>query len=197
MANVQNVLRSGEMKYDFYADPGHGWLKVQISELEELKIADKISGYSYMRKGWAYLEEDGDLTEFFKAKGFTDFDKVCRHHSSDKFSKIRNYEGYDYSLYQSLLVAIKRYDSDDLFRKWVNTTLDVKSESMTYFANKKKYDDLSWNAKTWFHGIVKNIKDEILKTIDERLEYLKAFNSDSLKPRIEAIQKEKKMILSC
>jgi hypothetical protein len=96
-----------------------------------------------------------------------------------------------------LLVAIKRYDNDDIFRKWVNVTLDVKSGARAYFENKKKYEELSWNAKTWFHGIVKNIKDTILKTIDERLEYLKAFNSDSLKHRIEEIQKEKQVILSC
>jgi len=89
------------MKYDFYADPGHGWLKVSISELEELKIADKISGHSYMQKGWAYLEGDCDLEIFFKAKGFTDFDKECIHHVSDESSEIRNYDRYDYSLYLS------------------------------------------------------------------------------------------------
>jgi hypothetical protein len=42
----------------FHEDPGHGWLCVKIAELEALGIADKITGFSYMRKQSAYLEED-------------------------------------------------------------------------------------------------------------------------------------------
>jgi hypothetical protein len=34
----------------FHQDPGHGWLCVKIAELEALGIADKITGFSYMRK---------------------------------------------------------------------------------------------------------------------------------------------------
>ena len=111
--------------YNFYADPGHGWIKVSISELEKLGIAEKISGCSYMRKGWAYLEEDCDLSLFFKAKNFTDFDKVCNTHTNaEKMSKIRNYESYDYLLYVSLLKVINQYDTNEILNKWVNITLD-------------------------------------------------------------------------
>ena len=48
-------------KYKFY---GHGWLAVKIQELIELKIADKITKYSYMRGKTAYLEEDCDANLF-------------------------------------------------------------------------------------------------------------------------------------
>ena len=48
-------------KYMFYQDPGHGWVKVFVKELEQLGIADKISSFSYRRKDFAYLEEDCDL----------------------------------------------------------------------------------------------------------------------------------------
>jgi len=51
----------------FHQDPGHGWLCVKISELEALGIADKITGFSYMRKQSAYLEEDQDMTTYQNA----------------------------------------------------------------------------------------------------------------------------------
>ena len=51
----------------FHQDPGHGWLCVKIAELEALGIADKITGFSYMRKQSAYLEEDTDYTTYLNA----------------------------------------------------------------------------------------------------------------------------------
>jgi hypothetical protein len=74
--------------YDFYADPGHGWLKVKLSELVKLNILHEISQYSYIRKDDVYLEEDCDLSVFMKAKGI---DIKFREHHSNKSSKIRNY----------------------------------------------------------------------------------------------------------
>ena len=53
--------------YDFYSDPGHGWLHVKLDELVELGIADKISGYSYIKGNDVYLEEDCDMTHFMNA----------------------------------------------------------------------------------------------------------------------------------
>lgn len=35
------------MKFQFYADPGHGWVEVKRELLKELGIEDKISSYSY------------------------------------------------------------------------------------------------------------------------------------------------------
>lgn len=54
-------------KYQFFNDPGHGWLKVSIAEIKTLGIADKISSYSYRTKNYAYLEEDCDYSIFVTA----------------------------------------------------------------------------------------------------------------------------------
>ena len=87
-------------KYNFYEDPGHGWLKIKITELEKLNIANKISGYSYMRGGWAYLEEDCDMGIFLDAIGFNGSNfmewekKYLTTHIADKTSKIREYSGF-------------------------------------------------------------------------------------------------------
>ena len=53
--------------YDFYTDPGHGWLEVPRVELESLGIDDKITSCSYEDKDLVYLEEDCDMTTFFEA----------------------------------------------------------------------------------------------------------------------------------
>ena len=55
-----------ELYYNYHTDPGHGWLEVGIDELLVLGIADKISPYSYMNKGKAYLEEDCDMALFME-----------------------------------------------------------------------------------------------------------------------------------
>jgi len=86
-----------KVKYDFYSDGGHGWLKVAIIELEKLQIHDQISSASYMRTGYAYLEEDCDASLFVDAKQNTGERVNGKNHTpSDSSSKIRNYETYDY-----------------------------------------------------------------------------------------------------
>jgi hypothetical protein len=53
-----------------HSDPGHGWLEVTPSDLKEVGLAlSDISGYSYKnRRGTRFfLEEDCDLSTFFKA----------------------------------------------------------------------------------------------------------------------------------
>ncbi len=86
--------------YNFYEDPGHGWLKVPIKELTKLNIADKITGFSYMQNDYAYLEEDCDLSTFINAKYSTDEEKrnffktKIKTFISNKNSKIRNYNRF-------------------------------------------------------------------------------------------------------
>ena len=53
--------------YKLHTDPGHGWLAVSLKELDELRIAEKITRYSYVKGRMAYLEEDCDLATFIKA----------------------------------------------------------------------------------------------------------------------------------
>ena len=85
-------------KYDFYEDPGHGWLKVSKADLEHLGIAEKITPYSYMRGAYAYLEEDCDASTFVealrKAGDTRKFQEMIVEHSANKMSKIRSYESY-------------------------------------------------------------------------------------------------------
>ena len=73
--------------YKFFSDPGHAWLEVEKKELETLGIASKISGYSYMKRNKAYLEEDCDAGLFIKTKGLTSKDV-------QDVPPIRNYESY-------------------------------------------------------------------------------------------------------
>ena len=54
--------------YVWANDAGHEWLSVGIAELIRLKIADKISAFSYVKGNTAYLEGDCDAAVFFTAK---------------------------------------------------------------------------------------------------------------------------------
>jgi hypothetical protein len=53
--------------FTLYVDPGHAWLKVPLSLLEELDLADKISRYSFRSAQFGYLEEDCDAYRFVQA----------------------------------------------------------------------------------------------------------------------------------
>jgi hypothetical protein len=50
----------------YHTDPGHGWLEVYLSELEELGIRNRISSYSYRNRAIAMLEEDCDMSLFIE-----------------------------------------------------------------------------------------------------------------------------------
>ena len=89
-----------------YADAGHAWGKVNKALLNKLGIADKISRYSYMREGKAYLEEDVDLELLFNA-----LDKQgIKYQIDDRFSRttsrIRGYDSYKYEVNKVLYEAI-------------------------------------------------------------------------------------------
>lgn len=62
-----NMTTTTQITYNFYSDPGHGWLHVKYDELVELGITDKISSYSYRRGNDVYLEEDCDMSTFIDA----------------------------------------------------------------------------------------------------------------------------------
>ena len=53
--------------FNFHSDAGHGWLAVKLTDLIDLGINKKISRYSYIKGETVYLEEDLDLSVFFKA----------------------------------------------------------------------------------------------------------------------------------
>lgn len=82
--------------YKFYADPGHGWLAVKITELLELGIVTQISLYSYMRGATAYLEEDCDARLFFNSyKDKYNKELTFTYNHTNNRSAIRNYDSYN------------------------------------------------------------------------------------------------------
>jgi hypothetical protein len=85
--------------YIFFEDPGHGWLRVPLTELEPVKTL--ISPYSYRKGRYAYLEEDCDAFVFLQHK----FGKcvsvrelenkgILKNHHTNNSSSIRNYPHY-------------------------------------------------------------------------------------------------------
>lgn len=82
------------MIFDVYEDPGHAWCKVPRSLIETLGIAGDITGYSYQRGDYVYLEEDCDLSLFASTMRATGHIVKYREHHTDKSSKIRSYERY-------------------------------------------------------------------------------------------------------
>lgn len=82
------------MTFTYFTDPGHGWVCVRKSVLNELGIANKITPYSYMRADFAYLEEDCDaalLLDVLKDSGV----KVeLNRKTSNRSSRIRSYQQY-------------------------------------------------------------------------------------------------------
>ena len=92
-------------KFNFFTDPGHGWLKVKRQELIDLGIKDKISGYSYEKGDAVYLEEDRDASIFadaWEAKHQTKLmNSQINFHIVDRASKIRTYQSYTPTLYEN------------------------------------------------------------------------------------------------
>ena len=96
-------------QYSFIADPGHGWLKVSKKELKDLGIENEITGCSYMRGEFAYLEEDCDAGLFIDKlimkvnkiekeqitrEHYKEFREFVKGQHSNKRSRVREYESY-------------------------------------------------------------------------------------------------------
>jgi hypothetical protein len=80
-------------QYVFHNDPGHAWLAVKRSELEQLGILHRITRYSYQRGGTVYLEEDCDAPLFIAAKKERG-EKVEYRESYQERTPIRSYEAF-------------------------------------------------------------------------------------------------------
>jgi hypothetical protein len=77
-----------------YSDPSQGWAKVSRRSLVKLKIADKISPYSYQFQDNVYLEEGIDLSIYMEAQKANGVKVIFRSFRTEKRSRIRNYENY-------------------------------------------------------------------------------------------------------
>lgn len=85
-------------RYNYFQDPGHGWVRVKMNELIELGIADKISSYSYVSASGksVYLEEDLDLSTFLSAKNIEKLSELpTLEKYTNKLSYIRSLKNYE------------------------------------------------------------------------------------------------------
>ena len=89
---------------NWICDPGHAWLKVSLKRLFKSGVADKISNYSYLRSGYAYLEEDQDAWVFLQAIGRDTRNGIKESHTNNQ-SRVRNY--FPYSLENA--IKLKNY----------------------------------------------------------------------------------------
>lgn len=81
---------------EFLADPGHGWLQVDMEHVRRLGIAQQISAYSYISRDGrtAYLEEDCDAGRYIEACKAAGIAIELRDHHSNGDSFIRRLPGY-------------------------------------------------------------------------------------------------------
>ena len=76
--------------YIYFQDPGHGWLRVPLKTIQDLKL--KVSSYSYQKGRYVYLEEDCDMSEFFKVVGKYNF--TTKDSFTNSESRIRNFKSF-------------------------------------------------------------------------------------------------------
>jgi hypothetical protein len=83
------------VKFNFFSDPSHGWLKVPRTLLIKLGITNQITQYSYQKKEFVYLEEDQDLSLFLQTMKKSNLNfQILNMKQSNKSSKIRSYERF-------------------------------------------------------------------------------------------------------
>lgn len=81
-------------KLMMFEDPGHAWCRVRRAEKLFQKVAHLISGFSYQRGQYVYLEEDCDLAEYHNACKRAGYEIEWKYNHTNKLSKIRGYEAY-------------------------------------------------------------------------------------------------------
>jgi len=80
--------------FDQYADPGHGWVRVNKKVLREfwgVLWRSHFTSFSHERGDWVYLEEDRDAHVLVTGLKDADVEIHFREHHTDKSSRIRNY----------------------------------------------------------------------------------------------------------
>ncbi len=83
------------MQLNFFTDPSHGWLEVDLDLLRKYGIKHEISEYSYLRGDKAYLEEDLDAGTFIRELKIRGIDFTIIEINMDYDAPIRNYKRFD------------------------------------------------------------------------------------------------------
>jgi hypothetical protein len=93
----EEVIVAGQKatkRYAFHEDPGHGWLEVTRQDLIDLGIDQDVSPYSYQNGQNVFLEEDCDMTLFFKAYEKKFGEKPETMYFYEENTPIRRYQHY-------------------------------------------------------------------------------------------------------
>jgi hypothetical protein len=98
---ITNKDIQAKNNYTFYEDSSHGWLEVPLQELKDLGIQERITSFSYVFKGMAYLEEDLDAGTFLDIRNKLPNKAEIRNHCIDGLCYIRNYSHYEPGKVQS------------------------------------------------------------------------------------------------
>jgi len=80
-----------KMEYIYHTDAAHGWLRVNITELQRLNLMNKITPYSYRLGNYAYLEEDADASKFINKKKQLNEKYTIKEKDDGNYSPIRGY----------------------------------------------------------------------------------------------------------
>lgn len=105
------------MKYNFFSDPGHGWLKVPIAQLIRLNIYKEISSCSHIRGDCAFLEQDNDLHILEKACKERGETLLYLDHHTDRKCKIRDYAYYFLCFTEVRKVIVNKAKKDAFYRE--------------------------------------------------------------------------------
>jgi hypothetical protein len=116
--------------FHFVSDPGHGWLKVPVAELERLGIADQITRHSYIKDQTAYLEEDIDMATFINARNAADEPVEIKTFNRNRQSRIRNYDSYR----GDQMVIRTNLMTGEEFQERADTPLHMSPSSETYWS---------------------------------------------------------------
>jgi hypothetical protein len=81
--------------YVYHHDSGHGWLEVPARELQRMGLHDRITPYSYLHQGKAYLEEDLDLGTFFDIRKLLPRPVTIKNNYMNGMCHIRDYPHYN------------------------------------------------------------------------------------------------------
>ena len=88
---------SKELTLTVYVDPGHAWVAVPLSLVEELGIKDIITNFSYYRDGMCYLEEDCDASVFVKRAKEAGYTFKFRESHNNRESFVRRLPHYPFN----------------------------------------------------------------------------------------------------
>lgn len=78
----------------YYRDHQSGWFKVPVKVIHDLRVENKISSRSFIRKDFAYIDDKVDARLLFDVANQECITFNIRMHFSNKSSKIRSYEPF-------------------------------------------------------------------------------------------------------